>query len=84
MPAKQQVIPARVLSPSARATSAREVAPNKRITRMDPQEMQRQHAQELHDEDPTKHPAPQQGISSSELNTSTPAVKKQARDDAKA
>ena len=69
-----------------RAASAREaqtLAEKKHVTRMDPQEVQRQEAIARSEADPSA-PKPQVGLSSSQLNTATPAMKEAATKEAKA
>ncbi len=71
---------------SERASSARE-RDNERFERSarrpDPSDMQRERNAKLHEEDPAKHPPVQQGLSSSELNTSHPDQKAEATEAAK-
>lgn len=64
-------------------TAAQQEAEKKHVTRMDPAAVQHQEAVDRSKEDPNA-PKPQVGLSSSQLNTATPAMKnaatKEARD----
>lgn len=66
-----------------REAAVRQEADKKRVTRMDPQELQRQATIERAKADPTA-PKPQVGLSSSQLNTATPAMKDAATKEARA
>ena len=84
-PTTTRNIPSAPSAPSPRAMSAREVKvpKDKEYTRKSVETLQRERAQDLHDKDPANNPAPQVGMSSSQLNTAYPGMKEQATEEAK-